>query len=438
MKAHWHAPSLRGVGLMSWTRTDAMTTTVFPVASPPPPVASKLRRWRPVWLTVLSAAVILLLCLGASSYLGSEHFRRAVAAEIQNHVGGRVEIGRIEVGSPRSNLHDLKLFEEGQEEPWLRIGSLDTDVTLIDLLGSSPPKEIEARQVQVRLRFDADKHLLTKLPKAKEGGYPNVRILDGTLIIAQEGRPPFRISCVQGDAVAAGGLLKFTGTIDDPIWGEWTASGEYDVAKASSSLTLKSADATTVRQSMLESLPFVSPGVWKHVRCDGRTTAEISFRKASADPTPHYRLALDPRDVRVRISSIDLQAESAGGHVLIEDKLVTLADVNGSTANGRIHLNGTLDFRSPIYDHHFEVTASGLDVRQLPDKWKIPPRIHGLLSGDANLFVKFADGKAITSGSGEGVVAQFRIGLVPILIPVRLKLLADERGFHFMPVLPLP
>ena len=128
---------------------------------------------------------------------------------------------------------------------------------------------------------------------------------------------------------------------------------------------------------------------------------------------------------------------SLGGKVVIEDRLVTLTDVSGQVANGKLFTNATLDFRHPVFEHHFAIMAQKLDLHLLPMKWKIPRSLGGRLSGTANLAVKIGDGKPQTSGDGTGVIDQPRLAMVPLKgPPIRIHLLADADGFHFLPVLP--
>src|SRR5262249_710137 len=86
-----------------------------------------------------------------------------------------------------------------------------------------------------------------------------------------------------------------------------------------------------------------------------------------------------------------------------------------------------LNFSQPVYDMTFEVAVSDVDLRKLPPSWKIsiPDKLAKLnprLKGDANLRVVVKDGKAHTTGTGEGVIKP---------IPITLSLPADGKGFHF-------
>ena len=50
--------------------------------------------------------------------------------------------------------------------------------------------------------------------------------------------------------------------------------------------------------------------------------------------------------------------------------------------------------------------------------------------------MKISDHKHETSGEGLGVIEQAKLGLFPLKEPIRIRLLADEKGFHFLPLLP--
>ena len=238
-----------------------------------------------------------------------------------------------------------------------------------------------------------------------------------------------------GLATSKDGKISLKGTVQDPTWGAWTVAIAYDPESSVSELTLKST-GVAVKQSMLSALPFVTPKTWTHVECDGKTTAEIAFRYAPGGAPLHYRVLLDPTETQVRVTDVDLHAQHAGGKVVVEDGLVTLTGVHGQVADGKIATNATLDFRRPIYEHHFSVTAQKLDLHLLPVRWKIPRTLRGRLTGTADLAVKISDHKHETSGEGLGVIEQAKLGLLPLKEPIRIRLLADEKGFHFLPLLP--
>jgi hypothetical protein len=108
----------------------------------------------------------------------------------------------------------------------------------------------------------------------------------------------------------------------------------------------------------------------------------------------------------------------------------------GQTADGQIQTTATLNFRRPVCEHHFAIEARKLDIHQLPAKWRIPSTLRGRLSGHADLSVTVGASKPVTNGNGEGIVEQARLALVQFSKPIRIRLTADARGFHFIPMLP--
>jgi uncharacterized protein involved in outer membrane biogenesis len=337
-----------------------------------------------------------------------------------------------------TSMHDVVLVEQSGDKPWAKIEHVEAELPLLKLLsGAAEAGQVHLHKMDVTLRFDAHNHLLTELPE-KQGplpALPPIHLDAGTLTIAQEGREPFHLANLAGLATSKNGKISFSGTVKDPTWGAWSVGITYDPESSVSQLTLKST-GVAVTQAMLSALPFVTPKTWVHVECAGNTSAEIAFRNAPGGAKLHYRVVLEPSETQVRITDIDLRAEHAGGKVVIENGLVTLTDVSGQAADGKIATNATLDFRQPVYEHHFSVTAQNLDLHLLPKRWKILPTLRGRLTGTANLAVKISDGKHQTSGEGIGEIDQGRLALVPFKNPIRIHLLANGEGFHFLPVLP--
>src|SRR5439155_15689880 len=140
---------------------------------------------------------------------------------------------------------------------------------------------------------------------------------------------------------------------------------------------------------------------------------------------------LRPDMTRLHITSIDLDADSAGGKVIVEDGVVWLEDIQGQTADGLLRTEASLDFRARPAELSFDVQAEHLDLRQLPRKWALPPSlaIRGRLDGHAHIVVRVLDGKAGTSGDGAGTITDARIAGMTLRRPIPLRLHADGKRF---------
>jgi hypothetical protein len=281
------------------------------------------------------------------------------------------------------------------------------------------------------LRFSREGHLLTRLPRRDCGARPLPLIVleDGQVTIQQEGHPDLIVDGIQATLLPDEELLRLAGTVTDERWGRWTLEGNLNPVTAVGSGTLKTTHIH-LTEPMLQDLPFVSPNVWVQLQADGESPVELTLRYDPAAPALHYRVALEPENTRLHVTAIDLHADQARGKVVIEDGVVHLSDVQGRTAEGTIQANGVLNFRSHPTQLQFDVTAQHLDLRQLPRKWPLPPTVDGRLSGQADLVVTVANGKAHTTGDGKGEITEARLlGLHARAI--RLKMHADGERFHF-------
>jgi hypothetical protein len=392
-----------------------------------------------LFLLVLGVALV-----GAARlYLTSQRVARRVADRFADYLGGAVNIRAVDIGlTSRTSLEGFEAFQSdgsSQEVPWLEVGRIDADVSALGLLEEELPREVILQEPSVTLRFDPDNHLLTVLPTARKtptGGLPEVRIEGGRFTLEQEGRPPMAATGLNAELVGGGPGIHLKGTIDDPYWGKWNVAASLDPQTKVVTLRLDSGP-THVTMEKLRALPFVSKKVWEEVQVEGDTPVLFTqtFRPAEAPggkPEVHYRIELEPRNTKVSIASIKLDAEQASGKVIIEDKVVTLTGVRGRTADGQIKTDAVLNFRRAASELSFKIDVEGVALHGLPKSWTVLPGFDGRLTGHADLLVLIAKGKAAPRGSGEGRIENARVGGLPFTRkPIRVTMHADEKGFHF-------
>jgi hypothetical protein len=392
-------------------------------------------------LRALFVVLVLLALLGAGLtiaarvYLRSDRVRRQVAARLEELYGGRVEVEETDIGLlGDSSLHGLRLHESNRsdEEPWVRVGTVKTDVSALDLLRGVMPRQITLTDPAVTLRLDRAGHLLTQLPEtpAAEGPVPEIRIEGGRVTLRQEGRPEMVVNGIRAEVQPDGDRLTLKGEISDPEWGDWSLDGAADRAAGSLTFTLKT-DRAEVTQDKLLRLPEVPPGVWKEVEAQGVTPVEFTFRH---DPRTkavnHYRVVLNPSGAAITLPVLSLRPKSVRGGITIEDNVVTLDKVRGQDLGGELEVDGTLDFRGRENVLHFVVTAKELDVRQVPEQWNLDERLKklgGKLSGKADLTVRY-DGDVHTSGEGHGELTGVMLGGKATTI--ELDLHPTRKGFR--------
>jgi hypothetical protein len=394
---------------------------------------------RRVRLGLLVVLVLILLAgaaaLAVRAYLSSDRVAARVTAGLEEQYGAPVRVGRAEVGLNASSVRHLELFEADAAPgaaPWATFDDVRADIALGSLIaGRSQPRDLDATGAAITLRIDRDGHLLTRLPARKEKAVtlPDVHLHHSRLTIDQEGRPPFAVEGIDAEVHSRDGKLVVTGSAHDPRWGDWDLNGSVDPAGGPSSGTLKTA-GVHVTQQMLEDLPFVGRSVWENVQAEGDTRAELTLSYDPAGPKVHYRVTLEPTNTRVHVTSIDLPADRAQGRVIIEDAVVRLEKVRGHTADGTIATDAVLDFRSTPNRLSFTIDADGLDLTQLPRKWKLPSQLEGRLAGHAELVVTIRNGQVQTSGEGQGTINDARVMGFKSR-PIRLRLYSDGDGIHF-------
>jgi hypothetical protein len=399
---------------------------------------------RPTWLRkalwLLPIILILLIVtalIGLHIYLSSGRATQAVAERLQDLLGGRVVVQASDIGLVGdSTLRGISAYEDGEPTaPWLQIDDVKADVSALSVVREKAPGAIQFQGARIALRFDRAGHLLTRLPSKKEGPppqVPHVHIEQGVLTLAQEGRQPMVIRGITVDITPADNGMTLTGTITDPVWGEWKAQGDMDTAGGKTSIVL---DTTEVAVTMdkLKAIAFVPPKVWQQVQVEGPTPArvQLDMQTGGGKASVSYRVEITPRGAHVQVTSIDLDATEATGKAVITDEVVQLDDVRGKIAGGAITTSGDLNFRGEASRLAFKVGVQKVVLHDLPRSWKVPPRINGFLTGKADLVVTIKDGKVHTEGSGKGEIDQARWGRIKIQRPITLTLHSENGRFRF-------
>jgi hypothetical protein len=384
--------------------------------------------------------ILLILCLllvagliGLRLYLSSAGAAQQVAHSLGSMLGVPVEVEQASIGLlGGSTVRGLQIPEPGDEaRPLLTIDDVRADLSLAGALAGSMPHRLVLSGVRLNLRFDKDGRLLTRLPETETTSpsrqLPHVEVRDLTVALAQEGKPPLVISNAAANVADGKGMVKITGTIEDPGWGSWAVTADYAPGNGAvtARLTTNEADLT---HSQLEAIPFIPSRVWDQVRFDGRSSLQLTLRRLPDQQTLRYRVEGQVSTATVGVSAIDLRATDVSGHVLIEDGKVTLQGVKGKAAGGTLTTDADMDFAATPTRMKFDVSAANLVVGQLPKSWRLPVQ-QGRLGGKADLLLTVRNGKLETRGTGQGKIegVEFAGGTGTI----ELTLHGDGRRFHF-------
>src|SRR5438270_4062365 len=118
-----------------------------------------------VLIFLLLAGVGLVVC--ARLYLHSSRVTARVAERLESLLGGKVAVGRADIGlRGGSSLHDLAAYEAGatpNSPAWLRVTDVAADISALSVVrGESMPDHIDLHGAELYLRFDREGHLLTR------------------------------------------------------------------------------------------------------------------------------------------------------------------------------------------------------------------------------------------------------------------------------------
>ena len=363
-------------------------------------------------LLTISGIVVLLVVIvsmvAVRYYLRSRQVVQQVTTHLEALYGGPVRVDQVDVGLASTTISGFELFEPGSDHtkdtPWLKVGALNADVSLWDLIsGAARPTRVTLKGASVLLRFNRGGDLLTRFPKQVTGRATQPAHLKdlaeamfekGEIIFRKDGRGDLTVTNVSVRLNNQAGRLVLSGSGDNAEVGKLLLDGSLENDSSLATVHLKNEARAHVTQTFLDRLPFVPAEVWGEIQiAEADTTAELTVTYDLNQKAVHYRLDLAPQKTKLFVAAIDLAAHSASGEVTIDDNLVLLRDVKGQALGGSLFTQADLDFRGAVRKLAFtKIRVEDLDIRELPDDWNIPAVVRksiatGKLSGTAALEV---------------------------------------------------
>src|SRR5262245_21764812 len=348
-------------------------------------------RWKRWLLGTLLVLVVLGvgLLIAAKLYLRSSAVAARVAAHLRKKLGVPVRVKEADIGLfGDSTIRHVEMFEsDSHSDPWATVGELSTDISAADLLsGAANPRRLTLKGLRANLHFDKDGRLLTKMPRLEEQAPnepgPTIALEGAEITLHQQGAKdqPARTITITGadlhiEEAPSGQTLS--GTVHDPHWGDWQVEGRLGPGKGRASLTLRTSQAQ-VTQQKLESIPFVAASVWKQIKAEGPTAAEVTLHIRGEKEGMGYYVDLRPDRSAVEVPSIGLRATDTTGRIIVDGPLGTLRDMRGRAAGGQVEANGTLDFRKDVSELKFTAQARNVDLLAFTRKWKMPKQIRDM------------------------------------------------------------
>jgi hypothetical protein len=327
-------------------------------------------------------------------------------------------------------------FSPAEPSGWLGLANATSEITpeRLEKIPFIPPAIWQQVRVEGTIPLEVKLYFAAKSPKVRyHVTFERARL---TLPARHKARPDLRLASARAVIDGDDDGLSLNGTVADPYWGNWSVHAGLTSSTGAITLDVQTKDAL-VTPAKLRALPWVPPTIWEQVRAEGRTPVHVMVSLVTREPGVRYRVELQPRDTKVWVKAIDLEAEHAGGRVEVEDGVVRLQGVRGKTAGGTLLTDGNFDFRGVGSKLKFDVDVHGLSLRKLPAAWKLPSQIDGKLSGKADLQVSVRDGKVETRGDGKGVIDDPRLAGFRIQTPIPLRLQAMGPRLRFSSPSPL-
>lgn len=397
-----------------------------------------------LWAGGIVLGLVLVLWFGGWGLLKSPLARSKASAELTKMLGVPVEVDTLDVGGSRTSA-SLRIPDDAANDNLVKIGSLDTDITLGGLLGgNASPTYVNASDVDFLLRVDEKGQILSPFPKEKTGQHtqttiPEIRVKSGKVRIRQQGKEEFALSGVSAHLRRDGDGYALDGDIDDPKWGKWKVGGRLTADLSDGRVTLSN-ERAELKDELLRTIPYVPNVVWEHIGASGQTAATVAFTyKPGTDLG--YSVELKPHKASLRLPDPGITLTDVQGDILVADGKVAVTDGKVSLAGGGGTLSGEYVFwkkgvagtsaDEPTAVITVKAEANGIDVTRLPEKWGLPKELEGKLKGTADLELRIdADGTLDTRGGGDAEVVGAKLKNIPFE-EFKFKLVGGEGGYRF-------
>ncbi|MCI0701752.1 MAG: hypothetical protein L0241_11770 [Planctomycetia bacterium] len=389
------------------------------------------------WVTVvtlLAAMLTLAARVGISRYLSSSRGKVMVSDRLGSALGMPVEVSELDV-SDDSALFRFRVMDPADPKSEVfTVKSASADVSVADLVtGRVTPSAVNLNGAALTLRVGPDGQMLTTLPAlyASSTSFPEVAINDASVCVRREGRADFAVSGITVRLAPSGGMLVLSGSVNDPRWGMWTIRGELRRGYTRAGwIELTSSDAPLDTET-LETLPFAPAGFSERLKSTGRGSVTVRLT-INHDRTVHPFVEVRPLDAELELPDLELTLTAVTGLLRLSGSDVEIVGLKGNVAGGSITVDGTCPLASES-TAELNVTARGLDTKELPASWELPANVPGKLDGQATLNLSIdRDGRIAPYGNGSVTLSDHKLLGAPVGTPFRLY--GDGTHFRFEPV----
>ncbi len=365
---------------------------------------SKLRLW--VTGAVLTIGLLLLI-------LSTWVVPWVIEGQVHSFYNGKVRIAGWWANRSSAGVQTLLLYEgeSASSEVWARVERVETDLTLGRLIfGNRSPSRVTLIRPALTFRIDKDGKPLTVPPfqgggsgKSSSSPLPRIVVEDATITLQQVGGAEMVITGVSGQLFGQDGKQVVDFGVDDSTWGKWSASGKLGGDFQSGQVVLRSLAPVDVTAEKTARLPFVPAVVWKNVSPRGPVGVELAI---SPGKDLHVVTNLRFEKADVALPDLGLRAADTEGRVVVADNLVKLQGLHGQALDGKLGIDGTLDFtrNPPRFD--LDLKLDKIDVTRAPPSWQLNEAgVTGRLTGAAKLKIAIKpEGADLTGSEGDAVV----------------------------------
>ncbi len=359
-------------------------------------------------------AIPCLIVLVAGYFFICRFAKSAVIAQLKSINHGPVSVSTVTIGFNQIRVKNIELYSGDDAEPWLTTPRASIDISLWQAItgGTVAPDRISLKRPKLKLDFDADSKLLTKLPQTAVDSEAAIRINmnDAEIEIRQAGRQTLIATGIDLEFEKQAKQISVEVDKLRFLNGMLTATLQQNGSQSNVQLTAESIElnATKLRQMAL-----VPKSYLEGVTVDGAVDAQIGF-EFNGDQIKNYSVSIQPQLKRFQIPQFENEiTDFRGGSIDVKPDRITITKVNLNVLGGHLLVDGRLDSTDAKTSGRITAVATDAEMVEVCKILDLPVDMKGPVSFTTQLDLEIDSEKFIINGDASGAATAFTIETLP-------------------------
>ena len=380
-----------------------------------------------LWLSIPT-----LILLVAGYFFACRYAKSALTAELEKINDGKVSVGSVSIGFNRIHAKRVQFFNEGQSKPWLDAPAVSIQLSLWQAVfnGKVSPDLIALDRPSVRLEFDENAKLTTKLPQSQQDPSfaLHLKVERGEMELHQKNRKPLKASNIhlelqnQGDSIS---MDRFRmELLNGSLSGNLKRTGEASQA----SIQAKSID---LNSEELKQLALVPESQLEGVLTEGSLNLDCDFELQGTKLTD-FKVICAPRLQRLLIPQFGKEIKNLEkGTFEVTSKSVKVAGVKLDVLGGELVVDGAFQIGDTRTRGKIKALATKAQMEEVCSILDLPVDMKGPVTFTTNLDIDVQPDRFVINGNADGAAADFTIETLPAKrVDTKVRLVEVTRHFQ--------